>query len=77
MLLHLPLRVAIRTTITTTTKQQKQEWQRKVIDVYGEQIEPICNYRSCKHKFSVHDTHKCKCRHTLNYAVGISLKIEP
>ena len=60
-------------------QKQKHEWQRKVIDVYGQQVEPICNYRTCNHKFSVHDydAHKCKCRHALNYAAGISLKIEP
>jgi hypothetical protein len=59
-------------------KQQKKEWQRKVIDVYGQQIEPICNHRRCNHKFSLHGyyTHKCKCRHAINYAAGISLKIE-
>jgi len=59
-------------------QKQKHEWQGKVIDVYGQQIEPICNYRTCKHKFSVHgyDTHKCKCRHALNYAAGISLKMK-
>jgi hypothetical protein len=46
--------------------------QTKVIDVYGKQIEPICNYRTCHHKFSVHG-HGCKCRHPLNYATGVSL----
>ena len=58
--------------------EKKQEWHRKVIDVYGQQVEPIYNYRRCKHKFSVHGyyTHKYKCRHPINYAAGISLKIE-
>ena len=58
------------------SEQEKYEYeQRKIIDVYGQLIEPICNYRACKHKFSVHsyDAHKCKCRHALNYAAGISL----
>ena len=47
-----------------------------VIDVYGQQIEPICNYRTCNHKFSTHghSSHTCKCRHALNYAAGISLE---
>ena len=55
-------------------KQQKQEWQRKVIDVYGQQVEPICNYRTCHHKFTVHgQSTQCKCRHALNYAAGVSL----
>ena len=46
-----------------------------VIDVYGQQIEPICNYRTCNHKFSTHghNSRTCKCRHALNYAAGVSL----
>jgi hypothetical protein len=47
--------------------------QRKVLDVYGREIEPICSYRTCRHKFSLHNTHRCKCRHAFNYAAGISL----
>ena len=44
------------------------------MDVYGQQIEPICSYRTCNHNFSTHGhSHKCKCRHPLNYAAGISL----
>jgi hypothetical protein len=59
----------------SSTSQQQQ--QTKVIDVYGQQIEPICNYRTCHHKFSVHGhgTHGCKCRHPLNYAAGVSFAI--
>jgi hypothetical protein len=49
--------------------------QSKAIDVYGQEIEPICNYRTCSHKFSIHGygSRKCKCRHPLNYATGASL----
>ena len=49
--------------------------QRKVLDVYGQETEPICSYRTCHHEFSAHGhgTHKCKCRHPLNYATGVSL----
>ena len=43
-----------------------------VMDVYGHQIEPICNYRTCNHKFSEHG-HNCKCRHATNYATGMSI----
>jgi hypothetical protein len=58
-----------------SSSQQLQQHQTKVIDVYGKQIEPICNYRTCHHKFSVHGygNHNCKCRHPLNYATGVSL----
>jgi hypothetical protein len=52
-----------------------QKQQTKVIDVYGQQTEPFCNYRTCHHKFSVHgySSHICKCRHPLNYAAGVSI----
>ena len=47
---------------------------QKAIDVYGQQIEPICNYRTCNHKFSLHgNSRKCKCHHALNYVAGITL----
>jgi hypothetical protein len=61
--------------IQQSSPQQQQQQQRKVIDVYGQQIEPICSYRTCHHKFSVHghSTHICKCRHPLNYATGVSV----
>jgi hypothetical protein len=62
-------------TITIEQSSSQQQQQRKIIDVYGQQIEPICNYRTCHHKFSVHGygNHSCKCRHPLNYATGVSL----
>ena len=44
-----------------------------VMDVYGQEIEPMCNYRTCNHKFSEHGNHKCKCRHAVNYATGASI----
>jgi hypothetical protein len=61
--------------IIEQSSSQRQQQQTKVIDVYGQQVEPICNYRTCNHKFSVHgyDIHNCKCRHPLNYATGVSL----
>jgi hypothetical protein len=45
------------------------------MDVYGQQVEPICNYRKCSHKFSGHShtNHRCKCRHAINYATGASI----
>jgi hypothetical protein len=48
--------------------------QSKSVDVYGQHIAPICSYRTCHHQFSEHGHGiQCKCRHTLNYAAGISL----
>jgi hypothetical protein len=59
----------------TVVIEHSSAGQQKIIDVYGQQIEPICNYRTCNHKFSVHghSTHICKCRHPLNYATGVSI----
>jgi hypothetical protein len=58
------------------SSSHQQQQQTKAIDVYGQQTEPICNYRTCHHKFSAHahgNHHNCKCRHPLNYATGLSL----
>ncbi len=59
----------------SSSQQQQRKHQTKVIDVYGQQTEPICSYRRCHHKFSIHGygNHNCKCRHPLNYATGVSL----
>lgn len=45
-----------------------------VIDVFGNEMEPICDYRRCHHKFSVHGLGKrsCQCKHPRNSAVGVS-----
>jgi hypothetical protein len=48
---------------------------KMAIDVYGQQIEPICNYRTCNHKFSTRGhSRTCGCRHAFNYATGVSLR---
>lgn len=43
-----------------------------VIDVFGNEMEPICDYRQCHHKFSIHGLGKriCQCKHPHNSAVG-------
>ncbi len=45
----------------------------KVIDVFGEEGELICDYLRCNHKFSVHGlgTSVCQCRHPHNTRVGV------
>jgi hypothetical protein len=55
--------------------RQQQEKQTKIIDVYGQQTEPICNYHTCHHKFSLHGlgTHICKCNHPQNHITGVSI----
>ena len=34
--------------------------------------EPICNYHTCNHKFSLNDlgTRVCKCNHPQNHSIG-------
>ena len=46
----------------------------QIINVFGEQIEPVCNYYRCHHKFSEHGYRNhstCKCKHPQNSIVGI------
>ena len=46
----------------------------QMINVFGEQIEPVCNYYRCHHKFSEHGykSHSsCKCKHQQNNIAGI------
>jgi hypothetical protein len=57
--------------------QQQQSEPTKVIDVFGQQSEPICNYFRCHHKFSFHslNSHTCHCKHPKNSTIGISKSI--
>ena len=59
----------------TRVIEQPSPRQQMAMDVYGHQIEPICNYHTCNHKFSIHghSGRKCKCRHPLNYALWKSV----
>jgi hypothetical protein len=45
----------------------------KVVNVLGEETEPICDYLSCHHKFSEHGKNKqvCKCMHPQNRIMGL------
>jgi hypothetical protein len=49
-----------------------------IIDVFGQKIEPICNYYRCYHKFSLHGcrTHtSCHCKHPVNSIIGVSKNV--
>jgi len=53
---------------------RQQQQLTMVVDVFGRETEPICNYHTCHHKFSLHgSTRVCKCNHPQNYTIGISL----
>jgi len=52
--------------------KQDQYLRTNVIDVFGKETEPICDYLRCHHKFSEHGR-KCQCKHPRNSAAGAYL----
>jgi hypothetical protein len=51
--------------------KQDQYLRTNVIDVFGKETEPICDYLRCHHKFSEHGLiRKCQCKHPRNNATG-------
>jgi len=51
--------------------KQDQYLRTNVIDVFGKETEPICDYLRCHHKFSEHGLiRKCQCKHPRNSAAG-------
>ena len=54
--------------------KQDQYLRTNVIDVFGKETEPICDYLRCHHKFSEHGLRirKCQCKHPRNSAAGAS-----
>jgi hypothetical protein len=52
--------------------RQDQYLRTNVIDVFGKETEPICNYLRCHQKFSEHGLRirKCQCKHPRNSAAG-------
>ena len=69
------------TTNESTDKeiQQKQQQQpHLIIDVFGQETEPICTYYRCRHKFSLHGlrTHGCRCKHPMNKTLGVFMRYD-
>jgi hypothetical protein len=52
--------------------KQDQYLTTNVIDVFGKETEPTCDYLRCHHKFSEHGLRirKCQCKHPRNSAAG-------
>ena len=52
--------------------KQDQYQRTNIIDVFGKETEPICDYLRCHHKFSEHRLKicKCQCKHPRNSAAG-------
>lgn len=72
---------ASSSTPSTTNESTDKEIQQKqppqlIIDVFGQETEPICTYYRCRHKFSLHglSTHGCRCKHPMNKTLGVLMK---
>ena len=44
------------------------------LNVLGQPAEPICTYYRCHHKFSLHGSRKCRCKHPTNKTLGIQVR---
>ena len=53
-------------------EQGLEKWT--TLDVLGHPAEPICNYYGCHHKFSLHGSRRCRCKHPMNKALGIQVR---
>ena len=49
--------------------QEAEKWA--TLDVLGQPAEPICTYYRCHHKFLLHGTRRCRCKHPINKTLGI------
>ena len=63
-------------------KQKLEQYQAKnyelekwgTLNVLGQPAEPICTYYRCHHKFSLHGSRRCRCKHPTNRALGIQVR---
>ena len=55
-----------------TRDQGLKKWG--TLDALGQPAEPICTYHRCHHKFSVHGSRKCRCKHSTNKTLGIEMR---
>ena len=44
------------------------------LNVLGQPAQPICDYYGCHHKFSLHGSRRCRCKHPTNRALGIRVR---
>ena len=44
------------------------------LNVLGQPAEPICTYYRCHHKFSLHGSRRCRCKHPTNRTLGIQVR---
>jgi len=55
------------------SQEQKQQ-QQLIMNIFGQVSEPICTYYRCHHKFSLHGSSRCRCRHPPNKTLGIFMR---
>jgi hypothetical protein len=53
-------------------KKGLEKWG--TVDVLGQPAEPICTYYRCNHKFSIHGSRSCKCKHPTNKTLGVKVR---
>jgi hypothetical protein len=49
-----------------------EKW--RTLDVLGQPAEPICTYYRCTHKFSLHGSRLCRCKHPTNKTLGVEVR---
>jgi hypothetical protein len=57
---------------TKGSGQPLERWG--TLDVLGNPAEPICTYYRCHHKFSLHGSRSCRCKHPTNKTLGIQVR---
>jgi hypothetical protein len=57
---------------TTSRDQRTEKWG--TLNVLGQPAEPICTYYRCHHKFSLHSSRRCRCKHPTNKTLGIQVR---
>lgn len=57
---------------TADRDQTIEKWG--TLNVLGLPAEPICTYYRCRHKFSLHGSRKCRCKHPENKTLGIQIR---
>jgi hypothetical protein len=55
-----------------TRKQGLEKWG--TLNALGQPAEPICAYYRCHHKFSLHGSRRCRCKHPTNKMLGIQVR---
>jgi hypothetical protein len=44
------------------------------LNALGQPAEPICTYYRCHHKFSLHGSRGCRCKHPTNKTLGVLMR---